>query len=474
MSQNIDHPKPPISFYFISMFLLLFKLVYGLFVVIKWFFAPIMLIINIIFIIPFGRFFIKLPLVLETPAVDEKQLPDCIWRHFKEVSLEMAHVGFVLGKYIEIKNITPNLNTYFMSLVNHKIKQGAGVMVIIPKKVKLDGIDLPDEAVHLIEFTTLCGNQTIVDFTSQIIPDPFPFLKERQRIFVDGLSVRGLYKLFDQFTTKLECELPDSTISQLSNKPEIIIKSEFLMMIKHALAQNFVKESSTHYVLTWKGAISNGLRTVWPTSDWYKHQEQKNLHDVMKKAGMELKDCWEYESEVKISQPLSRPLVSLDDAYKQAIVSLNSSLETSIKLISIEVIWPEKQVPSFHFYFQIIETFPERKAMHATLVQSAIDNEKEQCHLHIEDIQLESLGYFDEDMGFQPLDENLSDYISYKKVLELIYQHDDYLPESKIVDMQLSIDEGQPLWTVYLDNNEEYEIEIIIHAKTGESEVVSA
>lgn len=486
MPQNTYQPKLPASIHIIStifsLFVILFRLIYWLFIGIKWLFAPLMLVLNIFLIIPYGKFFVKLPLALETDSIDENILPNCIWWHFKEVSLELARDGFEVGSYIEIKNIAPDMNTFFMSMVNHETQQGAGIIVTVPKKVKLDGTDLPIPSVHGVEFTTYCGaqnsgDQTIVDFTNLPTPDPFPYLKNRQRLFVYDLSARGLYRLFDQFEKTMDCELPVSTVSQLSEKPETIIKSEYLMLVSHALKQNFIKKASDDYAMTWKGATTNGLRTVWPTSSWYKYKDLKKLNAVLEQSGMEVQ---EYEPEQNPSHRLLEPLFPLDHALIHSKFLLDEYLDTPKKLVSINILNPEAQYPSFNFRFQSVERFPERKAANYGLSEVSIDNSDLQYHINMDDMGLVSTEGFDvdddreDDIDLKPLEEVLSTYIGYKKVLEVVYQHNDYSQGVEIVDMYLAINEGQPLWVVYLDTddaddnaNQGLPVEITIHAETG-------
>ena len=315
MSQNIDQPVIPIGVRIISsMFLIfipIFSLLYWLMIIIKWLFAPIMLGINIFLVIPCGKFFVKMPHTLKTLPIDESSLPNSIWKHFKEVSLELAREGFVVGDYVKIKNLSPNLKSFFMSMVLPRTGQAVGVIVSVPLKADLSIMELPEEATCSLEFTTYYEENTIVDFIIYSDPEPFPFLKSRQRLFVEELSSRGLFQLFDQFEKSIDGKIPASLFTKLSNNPETVVKSEYLMLVNHALKQGFLKKRSSHYVMTWKGAVTNGLRTVWPSSEWFIHKEQQKLKTVLNTAGLEYEDIWDFEPDDSKSGQLDESLLLL-------------------------------------------------------------------------------------------------------------------------------------------------------------------
>ena len=378
MPQTTNHPKLPTSIHvvsvLISVFFTLFQAVYWLFIGIKWLFAPIMLVFNIFIAIPYGKFFVKLPLTLDTHSIDECKLPTSIWWHFKEVSLELARMGFEVGNYLEIRNFAPNINTFFMSMVNHEKNQGAGILISVPKKTRLEDTELPPEAIHSVEFTTYDSEKMIIDFTTQPTPDPFPFLKNRQRLFADDLPEFALYNLFDQFEKKTGCSLSATTLSQLYDNPATIIHSEYLMLVNHSLQQHFIKKAATNYTMTWKGAMTNGLRTVWPTSVWYKHKDQKKLSTIMEQAGIKVDKCWEYGGETLISHPLEAPLLSLDKALEHSKSLLNKHFSLPSKLESVDILNPEKDKPKLIFSFQTVELFPKRNAVVQGLVKIVIDN----------------------------------------------------------------------------------------------------
>ena len=458
--------KFPLSYHilrFLSFFaLFVFMFTLGIFKIIKWLFAPIMFALNLLVYIPIGKLTIKVPIKAKSIQIEEATLPTAVWLAMKETECELASYGFSVGCYVLNKNSVPKMDLYFMSLVNHEKSQGVGMTVLVPNNLKADEIE-EDDLLQTVEFSLQNNQGKIIDISNSSQLLPLPLLDNRQYIYFREGGTQGLYQFYKKYKQANQCYLPANILDQLENNPEKILQAEALTVINHGIRQGFLKTSKDHYSLTWKGAFQSGLRTVWPSSDWYHYLEKKKTDKIMNDIGLSMNDLWKTVEEGNL-QPLKKKVISQQQVVKIA-EEIIKDIHQSANMITMLVLNPEDKNPEFRFEFQHIKKYKERTVSYILDDVLIIDTDKQTYTLNrgCPDFYVaEDMEYFKEGIC-TPLVHDLRGYLDVEQAIKIAKSNGFTL----ISELQLGIEDGESSWIIYGQDVDDEVQSISIHAQTG-------
>lgn len=449
-----------------------FNALYWLWLIIKWAFAPVMFLVNVLILMPVGKLTMKMPVALEIEPVTEDDLPYAVWCEFKNLSLTLEQEGFEAQQYVLTNNLIPNTHYYMLSMIHPSKVQGVGINIIVPDKADLDDSELPVGSQVGVEFSTCYGSKKVVDLTNYAQLTPFPTDHVRQRLLVNDASVQSLYRIFDQYEAQTACKITPEIFNQLRYKPGKILDDEYQLLIKYSLDEGYLSQRKAFYQLTWKGVLSSGLRTVWPTSVWFQHQVHKQTMQEMELHGMQTANLWEYEPEPFIDEALKKPCDTLPEALKLAHTKLKQHVtiipDIEISLISIEIQQPEKMPPaSYTFSFRQYQRFLNRESALLNEVTIDINNDESLISVDSHTPELYKKDEIEDIDPATPLLNGLTPYLEPSKVIALCRTKETQSIE-EIYTLSLSIEEDMHQWQIEYETSDQQPAYRIIDAVSGE------
>ena len=271
----------------LGFFSLLIHLLWFLVTVVRWLFVPLVLLLQLLFMVPFART-MKIPVTRSSfRRVEEPEVPDDAWIYFRETASLLGLIGFRPGHFVRLSGIFDNQTTYGMPLTNTQTRVGMGVNYIAISDKKGRVVDNR----RAVELTAECGPDRMVDFTNSEELEPF-MPASRTRIRLPYHSELDLLRLFSDYTENSGCTLSDTTLTRLQDEPDTVLWDEFRNGMEEVSRDGYLVMSPGNEVmrLTWKGALRAGVLAQWPLSVPVGRLEKREIDHLLSAAGVSRED----------------------------------------------------------------------------------------------------------------------------------------------------------------------------------------
>lgn len=419
----------------------------ALWFVIKWGFAPIALLVDFLILLPLGKLILKTPSKLEGKLIDEAELPDHVWEWMEQSRLRLLPDGYVNGQLIKIDHLAENQVLYALSLVHPEKKLGVGLNYLEATK-DTNKERLTD--LTFAEFTLKCPDGSDMDLSNQQQVDPIPRIPGRQRYIFSQFGVQELSMLAERISESTGCETSADALDGLLNDLPGILGTEFDLGTRIQLEQGYSKPSSNpeKLTLTWKGAFLSTLRTLWPTSAYYKHVSEQSAQAFCESLGIEMMELYEqssdhgtieYDQAIPSLEVLQSRLSELGDRIPRLKEyrpqNITCSFDDSGTLQAVEV--------SMEFH----KHYPVREYIVSTECYLHFDNEQLQCEYSCDSFDsLRSLAE-SEELNHPALLSSLEGYLSIDRVLEIAASNHGK-QDMEVSEATLESSEEKPVWNV--------------------------
>lgn len=272
----------------LGFFSLLIYLLWFLVTVVRWLFAPLVLLLQLLIMVPLSRT-MKIPVTRSSfQRVDEPEVPDDAWIYFRETASLLGLIGFRAGPFVRLSGIFDNQTTYGIPLTNTQTRIGMGVNynAISDKKGRVV------DNRRAVELTAECGQGRMVDFTNSEDLEPF-MPASRTRIRLPYHTELDLLRLFSGYTENSGCTLSDTTLTRLQDEPDAVLWDEFRNGLEEAARDGYLVMSPGDEVmhLTWKGALRAALLAQWPLSVPVGRLEAHEIDRLLSAAGVSREDA---------------------------------------------------------------------------------------------------------------------------------------------------------------------------------------
>ena len=137
--------------------------------VIRWPFAPLVVLLQLLLMVPYARQMRLQVARGNFQQVDESQLPEDAWIYFRETASVFGLIGFHRGPYVRLNGPTDNQTTYGMPLIHDERGIGMGVNLGVIFDVAGKTIDTR----RFVELTSECDRGQMLDFTNSTELEPF-------------------------------------------------------------------------------------------------------------------------------------------------------------------------------------------------------------------------------------------------------------------------------------------------------------
>jgi len=286
--EQIEYPKVSIwkrwRFMAVAyLFMGLFRVLLGVFTLLKWAFAPIAFLFDILIIFPFGKFFIKIKATPAFQEIEGAELPEVVWRHIEETRLKFQQLGFRTGRYLCNHDMLQNQSIFNLTMTNRSERMGVGIIYIQAQKAKDASLD-----ITACEFTCV-RDGVFMDLTNNTSIEPFLPTPGRLRMVMEFHTDEQLYYLARKMQQKLDCHCNDKMLELLETNPRLLLNDEIRMMIHNNTKRGLMFRNKKDNVLqlTWKGAWLSTLQTLWPTSVLYRRKLNRLSLDIFKRVGLD-------------------------------------------------------------------------------------------------------------------------------------------------------------------------------------------
>lgn len=288
-----------------------FALFTGLWSMIKWGVAPVVLLGNLLLLMPAGKFLIAAPRRLMAEVIEEAELPDHVWAWMEGSRLRLLRDGYVNGQLLKVHNIAEGQQGYALSLVHPQRRLGVGLNYIENTKDKRKE-RLTD--LTFAEFTLACPDGGMMDLANQQQVDPIERVPGRQRLIFRELGNHELNLLAGQISEKTACRTRPETLERLQNDLQGILNEEFDAGMAAQMEGGFLKTCAApdRLRLTWKGAVVSTLRTLWPTSVYFKNRDEQRVEAFCRSLDIDPMSLYETDP-LRGKSSLEHPIDGLDE-----------------------------------------------------------------------------------------------------------------------------------------------------------------
>jgi hypothetical protein len=270
-------------------------IIVALWMVIKWSIAPIAFLVDMLILMPLGKFLVKIPVKPDIEGVEEADLPDYVWVWMEESNSCLLREGYVKGQLIKINNMGENQILYLHSLVHPEHQLGVGLGYI---EMTNDTSEERHSDMNFAEFTFVCNDGKTIALSNLQKVDVLRQIPNRSRYNFSEFGVYELSLLARQVSINSGCHTNQEIQHRLANDMLQLFKEEFTMNFEHQLDRGYVKldGESGNLKLTWKGALRSALMTLWPTCVYFKHIEENEAAAYCVFLGIDLLALLEVEA----------------------------------------------------------------------------------------------------------------------------------------------------------------------------------
>ena len=444
------------------MFLFIYQLI-------RWLFAPIVLLLQLVLMMPFAKT-MSLSLVRRNfRQVDAQEIPDAAWIYFQEMSAKLRMLGFKSGPCVRYTGITNNQTNYAMTMVNPDRKLGLGLNYIII--VNAAGATVAERTY--IEMTAECGDRYI-DFTNNEEVEPFT-PSNRLRMSFPHWDELQLLRAFNDYTAKYSCTLTDALIHQLMDEPDTVMWEELSRGMENLVQQGFLthKPDKETLGLTWKGAFYAGVLVQWPLSVPARKREEKIIKDAFEQVELDI-DNYDDTQLAQFLPPLpvavnsSILLPDLMLALKPLFRGISDQLKPATISFSFSGDASTTPLDNIHLVSVLHEDFEARKLARHCECELEIKSDSEIDWITIDDNYLtpeEDDPVFSET---QPLPVSVRSVLPLRKAIEITQPHIDSSQPCTSDYLQLIQDGETILWYRQTSYESGFFTDMQIDAMTGD------
>ena len=448
-----------IAFFFTSVL----RLIVGVYWLLKWLFAPIALVFDMLVIMPIAKLTMSMKSTPSFSEIEQHQLPNTVWRYLEETRIRFEQLGFETGCYISCVDVIPNQGIYSLTMVNRYDHMAVGIIYIRMLKAKDPALDIQG-----CEFSCV-RDGAFMDISNNSTLEPFLPMPGRLRIFLPNYTSVELYSLARRMMTALKCSCNDKILELMATNPHMVMNDELAMMYRAHIQRGlmYLDKQNGNIKLTWKGAVLSAWQTLWPTSELYRKKLQTHAEDIMRRVGinpeqaayetMDYTHEFKYEGVIESvadALALAQPQVSRMGVQSRPYsISLAVTFENEVMTIdTVELSYMEIRDHASRKMKTRMEMLLQ--FLPATKTGSFQDNEVGVFEYDEFD------AYQFEEYVFLP--KNLADSLDFKTVIQLI---NGYLgvPTGEIYDMYYTyqVEAGRAVWsTVYYAEDGDISINI--------------
>ncbi len=448
-----------IAFFFPSVL----RLIYGLFLLLKWLFAPIAMVFDMLVIMPIAKITMSIKSTLAFSSIEPDLLPNTVWRYLEETRIRFEQLGFETGCYISCADAVPSQTIYSLTMANRADHMAVGIIYIKMDKAKDPALDIEGcefSCVHDGKFMDVSNNTSL---------EPFLPMPGRLRIFLPYYSSVELYYLARRMMTALKCSCNDKMLELMMSNPELLMNDEVRMMYGANIQRGlmYLDKQQGRIKLTWKGAVVSAWQTLWPTSEFYRKKLQTNAEDLMRHVGINPEqaayETSDYTHEFKYEGVIENVADALAHAQPQVMRMGMQSMPYSISLL-VTYTNGVMTIDTVELSYQQIHDHDARKMKTRIAMMLQFVPATQTGSFQENDIDLFDYDEFD-NYQFEEhelLPENLTDSLNFETVIERI---NGYLgvPAGELYDMvyTFQIQAARAVWnTVYYSDDGEISIDI--------------
>ena len=262
---------------------LLLYLLWFLVVAVRWLCAPLVLLLQGLFMVPYART-VSIPVARSGfERIAEAEVPDEAWIYFRETASRLGLLGYRAGPCVRLSGLNGNQTTYGVPLTDALKRIGMGVNYSVMFNKAGQVID--DR--RFVELTAECGQGHMLDFTNNEETEPF-IPSSRTRVRLPHFSELELLHLFSAYTAKTGCTLSDTMLARLQNEPDTVLWDEFRGGMEAVAQEGYLVPSPDDEAMrmTWKGAFTAGLLAQWPCSVLVDWKRGRAIDRLLSQAGM--------------------------------------------------------------------------------------------------------------------------------------------------------------------------------------------
>lgn len=356
-----------------------FWVVTRLWMVIKWGFAPAAFLIDMLILMPLGKFIVKTPQEPNIEVIKEAELPDYVWLWMEQSKQQLLREGYVNGQLVKIDNLGVNQMLYLQSLVHPERQLGVGLGYIEMTK---DASEERHSDMNFAEFTFVCKDGKTIDLSNLQQIDALRQLPNRSRYNFQQFGVYELSLIASQISEKSGCYTDKETQHRLTNDMPRLFMEEYELGFEFQQNRGYVKSGgeSGYFKLTWKGALRSALMTLWPTSVYFKHAEEDEAEAFCASLEIDLKALYEDEScngIVRYDQTISE-LNDLElqlDALARQVPQMTGSLPISISYDYEE----DGRISRIDVNMELRKDYPVREYVSSSECLVSFDNDDLVC-----------------------------------------------------------------------------------------------
>ncbi len=424
-----------------------FRLFWALWELIKWSFAPIAFLIDVLIILPLAKFMMRMAANPEFELIQEDDLPDYAWAGLEESKQRLIQTGYEVGQWVRVRNMGNNQILYLMSMVHPQLQLGLGIGYMEMTKDNRD--DRPSD-MAFAEATLQSSDGSLIDLTTMVDADILRQVPNRSRYNYSELGVPELSMLVSQVSKKTGFVSNEEALTELINDAPKLMRDEYAAAMGYAQQRGYLKPdgNSEKLKLTWAGAFRSTLMTLWPTSVYFKYKEEKaaeafcaslgieptQLYDSASGRGEVSYDCPIYDLD-ELSQQLQKVLhrVSLLAEYRPA--SLHCGFDDDNRMAEISV------------YIERRKAYEQRDYIMATEASLCFHNHTLTCDYDCSSFDLLVTRKDYEAMDRPPLLPTLTELLPLSRILEIALATFNE-QQVEISDAALDMGEENPVWSL--------------------------
>ena len=250
---------------------------------VRWLFAPLVLLLQGLFMVPYARTVSIRVARNSFQRVAEAEVPDEAWSYFRETASLLGLLGYRAGPCVRLCGPNGNQTTYGMPLTHSLKRIGMGVNYSVTFNKAGQVID--DR--RFVELTAECGQGRMLDFTNNEECEPF-IPSSRTRVRMPYFSELELLHLFSAYTAKTGCTLSETLLAGLQNEPDTVLWDEFRGGMEAVAQEGYLAPLPDDEAMrmTWKGAVTTGLLTQWPLSVLVSWKRGRAVDRLLSQVGM--------------------------------------------------------------------------------------------------------------------------------------------------------------------------------------------
>lgn len=457
-----------LRFHLVSwMMIAVFRLLWALWMVIKWGFAPIAFLIDMLIILPLAKSMMRMTASPEFEVIQEEDLPDYAWAWFEESKQRLMQTGYELGQCVRVNNMSNNQILYLMPMVHPQLRLGLGIGYV--EVTKDNNEDRPSD-ITFAEATLQSSDDSLIDLTTMVDVDLLRQVPNRSRYNFSELGVPELSVLVNQVSKKTGFVLKEETLGELRLDAPRLMRDEYAAAMEYSQQRGYLKPDGDgeKLKLTWAGAFRSALMTLWPTSVYFKYKEKKAAEDFCASLGIEQTHLYEndpgqgevaYESPIYDLNDLSHQLehvlhrVSFLAEYRPATLHCGFDDHNRIAEISIHI---ERR-----------KAYEQRDYVMATEASLCFHNHTLTCNYDCSSFDYLVSREDYEAMDRPPLLPTLTDLLPLSRILEIATATLDE-QQVEISDAALEMEEKDLVWSLsFLDRATDDYVWVSLDAKSG-------